>query len=110
MALKPYFPGISTPCSLAWDHSTCRHVGQSVPQISHDGCRQRHCDGSDASVVTTTRFVHLNSYFLDDILRNRLSTDDKHVRRIAKRIAVLVQSSSSQDRYAQYNGRILTVQ
>jgi len=55
-------------------------------------------------------FVHLNSYFLDDILRNRLSTDAKHVRRIAKRIAVLVQSSSSQDRYAQYNGRILTVQ
>lgn len=47
---------------------------------------------------------------LDEILRTRLNTDDKHVRRISKRIAKLVQSSSLQDRYAVYAVRLLTVQ
>lgn len=54
----------------------------------------------DVDSDTATALMPLSSQQQDDILRNRLSTDDKHVRRIAKRIAVLVQSSSSQDREA----------
>lgn len=116
---------MGVPCGVAWWHLGVKsqvvlrwvarpvitpHAGRSVPQTCNDGCRQRRCASSDASSVTKTRSVFHFLTRLDEVLRNRLNTDDKHVRRIAKRIAMLLQSSSLQDRYAMFGVGVLTIQ